>query len=79
MSLNQSIIQSINQPLYLFYCDIGFPLSMVCLPSQTVGETNFFFVSSCQLEILSWLGIGTHVYFTLLLLEFSLAWTCAGP
>lgn len=31
---------------------------MMCLPSETVEETNFPFVSDGQLEIASGLGIG---------------------
>lgn len=54
-------------------------LNMVDIPSNMpVYRTNSF-VSSCQLEILSWLGISVCVHFFFLVLGLCLAWAYTVP
>lgn len=56
-------------PLRLFgigclLLDMGTPLSVANIPSETaLWKTNSSFVSSCQLEITSWLETATHIHF----------------
>lgn len=58
----------------------GLLISVVHIPYETpLEKNNSPFASSCQLEIASWLGMETHVHFSLLVLGPHLAFTCAGP
>lgn len=40
-------------------------------------KTDFPFASRCRLQIVSWLGVGPHIHFPLLVLGPHLSWTCA--
>lgn len=53
---------------------------MVCVPSETPWiNTIFLFVSSYQLETVSWLGVGDNVQFFISMLGPCPVWTCVDP
>lgn len=48
------------------------------IPTDTpLEKTDFPFASRCRLQIVSWLGVGPHIHFPLLVLGPHLSWTCA--
>ena len=59
-------------------CAWDLPLRGIYIPGKApLEKTHLSFASNCQLDIPSWLGIGTHVHFYSQWRD--MAWTCACP
>lgn len=78
---------NISLRVFFFLCVCGAftsghvasPQTSITHPVRLLWRKQTSFASSCQLEISSWLGMGYHVHFRLLVLGPYLAWPCEGP
>ena len=69
----------VNFVLAIYCWAWSLPLRVICTPSETpLEKTKFSFVSNCQLEMASGLGMGALVNLPLSALGHHLTWTCAG-